>query len=329
MERRTTSTKMRHLQGFGTYPSRQTLPSSVGPTTFNGWKGQLLRTLYAETEPLVEGRHAEKGQVQRIAAAQDAFRVTATTAGNDPEAVEAFAKRHYADYWLRTETRKQVEHLQLAERARRKGLSFATDFTTDTFTAVTELSVLAPNHPRLLSLFAGACVAAGANIVGASIATTRDGFALDTFLLQREFEQEEDERRRAARIGETIEKLLKGETWLGALMAKKREVKGPIRAFAVQPEVLIDNASSDQFTVIEIAGLDRPGLLYEITSAISDLNLDITSAHITTFGERAVDVFYVTDLTNKKIVNRDRQNMIRNRLSTVITGVAQTAAAKA
>ena len=302
---------------------------AVGPTTFNGWKGQLLRTLYAETEPLVEGRHAEKGQVQRIAAAQDAFRAAASTAAIDPEAVEAFAKRHYADYWLRTETRKQVEHLRLAERARRKGLSFATDFTTDTFTAVTELSVLAPNHPRLLSLFAGACAAAGANIVGASIATTRDGSALDTFLLQREFEQEDDERRRAARIGETIEKLLRGETWLGALMSKKREVKGPIRAFAVPPEVLIDNASSDQFTVIEIAGLDRPGLLYEITSAISDLNLDITSAHITTFGERAVDVFYVTDLTNKKVVNKDRQTMVRNRLSTVITGVAQTAPAKA
>lgn len=302
---------------------------AVGPTTFNGWKGQLLRTLYSETEPLVEGRHAERGQVQRIASAQDAFRTAAIQVGIDADAIDAFARRHYADYWLRTEPRKQIEHLRLAERARRKGLTFATDFTTDMFTAVTELTVLAPNHPRLLSLFAGACAAAGANIVGASIATTRDGFALDTFLLQREFEHEEDERRRAGRIGETIEKLLKGETWLGALMAKKREVKGPIRAFAVAPDVLIDNASSDQFTVIEISGLDRPGLLYEITSAISDLNMDITSAHITTFGERAVDVFYITDLTNKKIVNPERQNAIRTRLTKVIAGLPDAIASKA
>ena len=118
---------------------------------------------------------------------------------------------------------------------------------------------------------------------------------------------------------------MKGETWLDALMAKKREVKGTIRAFSVEPEVQIDNVSSDQFTLIEVAGLDRPGLLYEITSAISDLNLDITSAHITTFGERAVDVFYVTDLTNKKILNPARQNTIKVRLASVIEGTAQTA----
>ena len=66
--------------------------------------------------------------------------------------------------------------------------------------------------------------------------------------------------------------------------------------------------------MIEVSGLDRQGLLYDLTSALSDLNLDITSAHITTFGERAVDVFYVTDLTNKKIVAPSRQKAIRDRL---------------
>jgi [protein-PII] uridylyltransferase len=88
----------------------------------------------------------------------------------------------------------------------------------------------------------------------------------------------------------------------------------------VRPEVTIDNRVSDQFTVIEVVGLDRPGLLYEVTTALSDLNLDITSAHITTFGERAVDAFYVTDLTNKKIVSADRQRSIRDRLTRVLSG---------
>ena len=154
----------------------------------------------------------------------------------------------------------------------------------------------------------------GANISGAHISTTRDGFALDTFLLAREFEQDEDELRRARRIAETIEKLLKGEVRLGALMAKRRERRGRLGAFTVAPEVLIDNAVSNQFTVIEVSGLDRPGLLFELTNTLSDLNLDITSAHITTFGEKAVDVFYVTDLTNKKITSPQRQKAIRERL---------------
>jgi [protein-PII] uridylyltransferase len=136
--------------------------------------------------------------------------------------------------------------------------------------------------------------------------------------LAREFDQDEDELRRARRISETIEKLLRGEQRLSSLMAKRRERRGKIGAFTVTPEVLIDNALSQQFTVIEVAGLDRPGLLFELTNTLSDLNLDITSAHITTFGEKAVDVFYVTDLTNKQITSPQRQKAIRQRLLEIL-----------
>ena len=80
------------------------------------------------------------------------------------------------------------------------------------------------------------------------------------------------------------------------------------------PDVVIDNSLSNRATVVEVSGLDRPGLLYELTSAISKLNLNIGSAHIVTFGEKAVDVFYVTDLTGAKIANPARQAAIRRRL---------------
>jgi len=289
---------------------------AVGPSAWNGWKGQLLRGLYYETEPVVAGGHTQLGSRDRVAAAQAAFR--AAIADWPSEEVERFIDRHYPDYWLRTETRKVVEHAKLVAAAEKAGEKLASSFSTDAFTAITELSLFAPNHPRLLALFAGACAASGANISGAYIATTRDGFALDTFLLAREFEHDEDELRRARRIAETIARVLKGEARLGALMAKRRERRGPIGAFSIAPEVLIDNALSHQFTVVEVTGLDRPGLLYELTSTLSDLNLDITSAHITTFGEKAVDVFYVTDLTNKKIVSPQRQKAIRERLLAVL-----------
>jgi [protein-PII] uridylyltransferase len=285
---------------------------AVGPGTWNGWKGQLLRTLYHETEPLVAGGVTQLGYDQRVANAENAFR---KAAANIPGlSVDTYVARHYPDYWLKTDTRKQLEHARLVARAEAAGKTLATDVTSDQFRAVTELSVLAPNHPRLLSLFAGACAAAGANIVGAHISTTRDGAALDTFLLQRSFEHDEDETRRAARIGDTIAKLLTGNLRLAQLMTNKREAKQLARTFEVAPEVVIDNALSDHLTVIEVSGLDRTGLLYDLTTAISDLNLDITSAHITTFGEKAVDVFYVTDLTNKKIDSASRQKAIRERL---------------
>jgi [protein-PII] uridylyltransferase len=237
-----------------------------------------------------------------------------------PADVESFISRHYNDYWLRTDTKKQVEHARLLKRADDDSLKLVTDATTDAFTAITELTVFAVNHPRLLALFAGCCAAAGANIVGAHITTTRDGFALDTFLLAREFSDDEDEKRRARRIAQTIDRLLKGDGRLAELLAKRRTPGRRVDIFTVVPQAIVNNALSDEFTVIEVAGRDRPGLLYDLTSALSDLNLDIASAHITTFGEKAVDVFYVTDLTGKKVTAEPRQKAIKQRLETVLAG---------
>ena len=153
-----------------------------------------------------------------------------------------------------------VEHAKLLRRAENEGPHVATDTRTDAFTAITELTVVAPNHPRLLSLFAGACAAAGANIAGAHIMTTRDGFALDTFLLNREFTDDEDELRRGKRIGDTHRP--PAARRCVARRSCSRSAGAPPRrvmAFTVEPDVIINNALSDQFTVIEVAGRDRPG----------------------------------------------------------------------
>ncbi len=214
-------------------------------------------------------------------------------------------------------------------RAQIEGRTLATVYSTDKFTDSTDLTVFCPNHARLLSLFAGACAANGANIAGAHITTTRDGFALDTFVLQREFAEDDDELRRMRRIGETIERILKGEVQLSTLLAKRKTLLAQINAFTVEPEVIVNNALSDAFTVVEVSGRDRTGLLYDLTSTLSDLSLDIASAHITTFGEKAVDVFYVTDLTGKKIDSDARQSKIRERLSAVLAGALLAAGSSA
>jgi [protein-PII] uridylyltransferase len=64
-----------------------------------------------------------------------------------------------------------------------------------------------------------------------------------------------------------------------------------------------------------MTGIDRPGLLYELTSTLSRLSLNITSAHVATFGERVVDVFYVTDLMGAKIASPTRQAAIKRALA--------------
>ena len=97
----------------------------------------------------------------------------------------------------------------------------------------------------------------------------------------------------------------------------------------VEPEVTINNQWSDRYTVIEVSGLDRPGLLYQLTTAISKLNLNIASAHVATFGERARDVFYVTDLLGAQITSPTRQAAIKSSLIHLLSSednVAQPAA---
>ena len=291
---------------------------AVGPGVWNGWKGQLLRTLYFETEPILAGGHSRVSQTERIARAQAALR---SSAGDlDPARLESFIERHYPSYWLRTSTQQQIEHAQFMAGAEAKGLPFATKVETDAFKGVTELTIFAQSYPQLLALIAGACAAAGANIVGAHVSTTRDGMALDTIHLQRAFERSDDEKRRGERIVRAIEKLLRGEAYLGDMLAKKRKPKGRLKAFSVEPQAVIDNTLSDELTVIEVNGLDRPGLLYDLTRELSDMKLDTTSAHIATFGEKAVDVFYVTDLVGKKITSAERQATIRRTLHAALEG---------
>ncbi len=289
---------------------------AVGPSAWNGWKGQLLRTLYFETEPVLSGGHTSISRKERVAEAQAKF--FAHYPDWTPEQKAAYAARHYDNYWLNVDTDKQVAHERLMARAKIEGEPVATEVRTDEFTAITELTIHAPDHPRFLALITGACAAANANIAGAQIFTTADSLALDTILIQRQFANSEDEGRRAERVAALVRQVLKGEVRIKDLIAKVQHPEARLQAFKVAPRVIIDNDSSNRFTVIEVNGLDRVGFLYDLTEALYRLNLNIGSAHITTYGERVIDVFYVTDLTGAKIVSATRHAQIERQLLAVL-----------
>lgn len=285
---------------------------AVGPGVWNGWKGALLRTLYYETEVVLAGGHSgiERGERVSRAQAQLRERLPDWSAEN----FTAYAARHYPAYWLKVDPARKEKHARLLQATEKAGQTNATRVETDQFRGVTEITVLAPDHPRLLAILTGACAAAGGNIVDAQIFTTVDGLALDTLFLSRAFERDDDELRRGERIATAIQRALKGEVRIADLVAERRPQEGRPRAFSVAGEVTIDNALSTRHTVIEVSGLDRPGLLYELTTAIGKLNLNIASAHVATFGEKAVDVFYVADLTGAKIVSSQKHAAIRRAL---------------
>jgi [protein-PII] uridylyltransferase len=298
---------------------------AVGPGVWNGWKAQLLRTLYYETEPVLTGGFSEVNRAQRVAGAQAEFR--AAIKDWPADSLDRYIARHYPAYWLKVDLPHKLAHARFVREIEAAGKRLATCVSFDATRGVTELSVFAPDHPWLLSIIAGACALAGANIVDAQIYTTTDGLALDTISVTREFERDEDEGRRAQRIGDAIEKAVRGELKLPDVVAKRAAPKGRLKAFAIEPEVTINNQWSNRYTVVEVTGLDRPGLLYELTTSLSKLNLNIASAHVATFGERVVDVFYVTDLTGAQITTATRQTAIKRPLLALFTAQAEGKAA--
>ncbi|QCK85834.1 [protein-PII] uridylyltransferase [Phreatobacter aquaticus] len=296
---------------------------AVGPGVWNGWKSQLLRTLYYETEPVVTGGFSEVNRSRRVEIAQEQFRKAAAEGLSDlpGPALESYIGRHYAAYWLKVDLATKIEHARFLMETEAAGRSLASRVDLVPGQGVTHLTVLAPDHPRLLSIIAGACAAAGANIVGAQIYTTTDGLALDTISITRGFDRDDDEERRAKRIADGIEKALRGEIKVGeavAAVARKAGSRQRSRTFRIPTEVAINNTWSNRYTVIEVSGLDRPGLLHDLTAALSRHSLNIASAYVATFGEKAVDVFYVTDLMGAKIQTAQRQAAIRKVLISVL-----------
>lgn len=288
---------------------------AVGPGVWTGWKGSLLRALYYATEPLLSGGHSQVTQSVRIGEAKDALaRVLDTLPAAE---IQTYTARQYDHYWLRAEPELQIEHARMIHAADSTDQAFAGSIRVKAFEGITEVSFYMPDHPRLLSLIAGACTMQDASIIGAQIFSTRDGRAIDTFRLRRAFASDEDEKVRATRIIDTVKQLLQGQRQILIDLGKDSRHNRRLKPFALPAEVVVSNNLSEKFTVIEVSGLDRTGLLHALTREISDLNLTIGSAHIGTYGEKAVDVFYVTDLTGQKIASKPRQRKIHDALMAV------------
>jgi [protein-PII] uridylyltransferase len=171
----------------------------VGPGVWNGWKAQLLRTLYYETEPVLTGGFSEVNRAQRIAVAQAEFRA-AFTEWPDGAGAQRLYRAALSGLLAQGRIAAQDPPRALPPR-QRTGRPQARDQCRLRRGARRHRAHRAgADHPWLLSIIAGACASAGANIVDAQIYTTTDGRALDTIAISREYDRDEDEapRRRAS-----------------------------------------------------------------------------------------------------------------------------------
>jgi [protein-PII] uridylyltransferase len=184
---------------------------------------------------------------------------------------------------------------------------------------MTEVTIYVPDRVGLVSQLAGAFALSGANIGEARIFTLKNGMALDVFVIQDSEGGPFDQPTRLARLSATIERVLEApEATLAALKTLPPHVNPAARAFPVAARVLIDNKASAAFTVIEITGRDRRGLVHALTAALMAQDLRIANAKISTFGHRAVDTFYVKDRFGLKIEAEPRLKAIKTALMDIL-----------
>ncbi|HYM03214.1 MAG TPA: [protein-PII] uridylyltransferase, partial [Stellaceae bacterium] len=289
---------------------------AVGPKVWNGWKAALLRELYHRAIEVMSGGLVADGRDARIAAAQAAVRQLLVDFS--PAEMDAYIAKGYPSYWLSFDAAMHARHARLMREAERNDAPLTVDTRVDAARAVTEVTLYTADHPGLFSRITGALALAGANIVDAKILTMSNGMALDTFWVQDQSGGAFDRPDKLAKLAVLFENVLSGRIRPQIELAKPGAIVSRTRVFTVPPRVLIDNKASLTHTVIEVNGRDRPGLLFELTRALTTLNLQISSAKISTYGEKVVDVFYVKDLFGHKVEHERKLRDIRDRLTAVL-----------
>ncbi|WP_081816472.1 [protein-PII] uridylyltransferase [Fodinicurvata fenggangensis] len=286
---------------------------AVGPNVWSAWKAALLRELYWRTEEVLSGGLITEGRERRVEAAQQALR--AQLSDWPAEEVEAHLERGYASYWLSLDAETHARHAELVREAEAAGRQLTVDTRIDDYRQVTEVTIYTPDHPGLFSRIAGALAVAGASVEGARIFTLSNGMALDIFYIEDATGGPFDRTDKLERLRSAIEASLTGRLKPQQELKKQgTQLPSRLEVFKVPPRVLIDNKASRNHTVVEVNARDRPGLLHRITEVITRQHLIIDSAKVTTYGERAVDAFYLHDALGSKVEDQARLRRLRHRL---------------
>ena len=279
---------------------------AVGPTTWNDWKRQLLRTLFDAAEERLRLGHKQRGRHEQVESRQHQL---AEALPWKSSAIRAHARRLPDSYWLAEPPEwQQANALQVAAAEAHFGDAEPSVVAApDPVSGMTRISVFAPDRPGLFFRIAAALSGAGASIVDARIHTTRDGMALDNLLVTDARGKAYEDSRLRKRVANAVDKALRavGEPVLPAM----DQLPSRQQAFRVAPRVLVSDKASSRTTVVEVNARDRPGLLARLAHVIHGAGHELHSAHIATYGERAVDVFYLTGANGGKLSEEESQQL--------------------
>jgi [protein-PII] uridylyltransferase len=284
---------------------------AVGPGVWNSWKGQLLGELFDAAQERLRLGHMRHGREQRVTAKKA---IVAKLLGDRSDLVDKVGAQLDDAYWVAEPEDVIALNLVHFEAARHQEHQLSIHCEVYPERGATLVSVIAADHPGLFYRIAGGIHLAGANIIDARIHTTKSGWAMDNFLVQSPVGDSFQEEGQLRRLKTAIQDALANRIELVPKLAQRPLAHNRAGAFKVAPRVNFDNNASGRFTVIEVNARDRPALLNRIARTLFESNLIVHSAHITAYGERAADTFYVTDLMGDKVTAEVRLSEIEQRL---------------
>jgi len=261
--------------------------SAVNPTAMTPWRSEQLYQLYLMV-------HNE------LTRSLESDRIEALPSG-PPERI-AFLQGFPTRY-LRTHTDAEIDgHVALEQKSRQRGVAVEIRKLDSAWL----LTLVAQDRPGLFASVAGTLSSFGMNILRAEAFSNRRGLVLDTFTFADPGRQLDLNPSEIERLHITAGRVIAGKTDVAELLKNRPKPALPSRKARIPASVRFDSEASHAATLIEILAEDRPGLLYDLASAISSNGGNIEVVLIDTQAHKAIDVFYVT-LDGKKLGPRVQQ----------------------
>ena len=249
--------------------------SAVNPTVMTPWRSDQLWQLYMTAyNELTQG--LERDRIEALPSGP-ARRL---------EFLEGFPKRY-----LRTHTDAEIDaHIELEERSRKRGVAVDIERTESAW----RLTFVAADRPFLFASVAGTLSSFRMNILTAEAFSNRRGIVLDSFVFADPGRNLELNPPEVDRLRTTVEKVILGKTEVKDLLRARPVTAPPTRTARIPAKVSFNGTAGSTATLVEIVAEDRPGLLYDLASAISSNGGNIEVVLIDTEAHKAIDVFYVT-----------------------------------
>ena len=281
----------------------------VSADAWNNWKSSLLDSLYFQTLQLVSTDVKVETRSERINTAKK--KLEGYLQGFKKQEIKKETSRHFDAYWLVLDTTTQKLIAKMINSLEQDPVQIQPSY--DNEREITKIIFVMEDHPGIFSRLAGALAIASANVIDAKTFTTKDGIANFIFWIQDNHGKTYDERK-TKKLLDTVKKTLSGEIITKSILDKQDKIKDRERYFEVPTKISFDNKGSHKQTIIEVDTRDRLGLLYDITNTLFRNQITIRSAVIATYGEQAVDTFYVNDLFGEKITSSQKLEQLKKEL---------------